>query len=83
MGNEKKISLEEHKKYGAEFYELRDKIMDIVQPLRKAYPRADGKAEALLSAIEGFRTVMDDIVCGEYPQIPDMERVHYPRKPSQ
>ncbi|MCW7755255.1 hypothetical protein OOT00_14805 [Desulfobotulus sp. H1] len=79
----KKISLEEHKKYGEELFELRNRIGKIVLPLRNAYPRADAKAEALLSAMEGFRTIMDDIVCGEYPQLPDMERVYYPRKPGQ
>ena len=77
----KKISLEEHRKLGIEYYDLKDKLIEIIIPLRNAYPDADAKGLAVIDALEAFRSAMDNILCREYPQIPGIEHLYYPGKP--
>jgi hypothetical protein len=54
----RKISLEEHRELGIEFYDLKNKITEIIIPIRNAYPDADAKGLAAIDALEAFRSAL-------------------------
>ena len=74
----KGFSFEKHNEVGEELQPMRDYLTKLYCEIAKAYPvnsKVVRRANKASRALDELRSALDDCVCGEHPEKPDIEVV--------
>jgi len=72
------LTLERHETLGLELQTMRDKLVNIVVELSRAYPaKVSGIASKACDTIDSLRSALDDKVCAENKDFTDATKVYY------
>lgn len=76
----KKASLEQHISYGAELNRIRHDLMNLIVEISGTCGKTRiQQLMRALKAIEKQQSLLDDIVCNDFPTYEKATQVYYPR----
>lgn len=83
MQRKKRFSLEKHEETGGRLKRLNRELMDLHIQLSNEYGKTSKLtklAEQATSSVDLLRNALDESVCEENPDLPDMQSIYYGTK---